>query len=208
MPEDAGSAEKAAPQSETDSGERIARIHGRSTVQSALINASALVLVGALGLVGGWLAHTSSSGDARASVSNAVGPLKISINEPKNGVIGYPTALTGRWTGLRPGQEIWTFHSMGSSKTFFPDNGPCHVNVQAHTWRCAPIFIGGPKHTTSTYRIWAVVISADTAFGLVEHFRCTTPPAKSCTLGISNSVAQEPTHLTNAIAWTYARRLK
>ncbi len=120
--------------------------------------------------------------------------MSVTINAPDTGAIHYVGSYSGTFSGLQPGQTIWTFNQpVGKngdiSPTTFPDNGPCNVNLATKTWNCSDTYVGNPSDT-GTYRVCAAILSpaeantvvtllanvnADSKLGYTYWF--TSPPA-------------------------------
>lgn len=153
----------------------------------ALIGAFALVVSSVITGFVTW-ANTrdgTSAHQATESGNPSLGP----INPPgDNGIIGQVVDLSGTVYNLKPGQVVWTFNQPisgpGASSDFFADTGPCAIT--GNTWSCSNIYIGesptvkNPKAGQGTYLIWAVILSDQDAFNIVNDLRCNSIPDHSC----------------------------
>jgi hypothetical protein len=107
-----------------------------------------------------------------ATASHPNGPATLTITPPDTGRIHLVASYSGKLSGLQLGQTVWLFDQEVSrtgrvNPTTYPDNGPCNVNLGAHTWNCSHIYIGR-RTDTSSYRVCAAVLTPDQAFTVVN----------------------------------------
>jgi hypothetical protein len=88
--------------------------------------------------------------------------------------VGQTVTLSGTATGLKAGQEVWTFNQPSSdSSNYYPNSGPCPVDDRG-IWKCTNIGIGAAAASIGKggYTIWAAVINDEDAFRAVNAARC------------------------------------
>jgi hypothetical protein len=159
----------------------------RSQIIAALIGAFALVISSVItGFVTWANTRNSTSGPQVAGSGNPrLGPIDLPGD---NGIIGQVVNLSGTVYNLKPGQVVWTFNQpisgQAASSGFFADTGPCAVT--GNTWSCSNVYIGisptakDSKAGQGTYLIWAVILSDQDAFNIVNDLRCNSTPSHSC----------------------------
>ena len=159
----------------------------RSQIIVALIGAAALLASSVITGCVTWANTRDSKLDRQGTESG--NPSLGSMNLPgNNGVIGQVVNLSGTVYNLKPGQAVWTFNQPISghvgSQDFFADTGPCVTT--GNTWSCDNIYIGesptvkNPKAGQGTYIIWAVILSDQDAFNIVNDLRCSSTPGRPC----------------------------
>lgn len=159
----------------------------RNQIFVALIGAFALVASSVItGFVTWANTRNSTSGhQAGGSGNPSLGPMNLPGD---NGIIGQVVNLSGTVYNLKPGQVVWTFNQpisgQAASSGYFADTGPCAIT--GNTWSCSNIYIGesptaeNPKAGQGTYLIWAVILSDQDAFNVVNDLRCNSAPSHPC----------------------------
>jgi hypothetical protein len=150
--------------------------------------AGAIVVALITGLTTYFVAKPSASRVNSPALSSPV-KLSFSLTNPADGSsIGQVINVSGSVSGLDNGELIWTFNEplADGGRTYFPNTGPC--TVAGDTWSCDQVDVGGPatpqapKNGVGPYRIWAVIVSANDAFTIVNHIRCF-PSGKASIVG-------------------------
>jgi hypothetical protein len=105
-----------------------------------------------------------------------------------DGIIGAVVNLSGTVHNLKPGQVVWTFNQPISGQpgagTYFADTGPCAVT--GITWSCNNVYIGDapsltdPEAGKGTYLVWAIILSDQDAFNVVDELRCHSTAGHPC----------------------------
>jgi hypothetical protein len=158
-----------------------AAVHSKSVWRGAWIQGLSTVIAV---IVGFGLNYLVGPHPAAASSPPILGSF---ITPGNNDTIGnvVPT-LSGHVSGLKPGEMVWTFNESQSQRnTYFPNSGPCEVS--AGVWTCHDIYIGpaasskNPNLGKGNYQIYAVIVTDQDAFDIVDHLRCNPTPKSPCT---------------------------
>jgi hypothetical protein len=153
----------------------------RATLIGAIITAAAALVAT---FFGGRLSSSGSSVTATAQAPS-LGPINLPGND---GTIGAVVDLSGTVHNLKPGQVVWTFNQPISGDpatgTYFAETGPCAIS--GDTWSCNNVYIGDavssadPEAGKGNYLIWAVILSDQDAFNVVDELRCHSTNGHPC----------------------------